>query len=206
MTLIGFGATCDEVMVFADFGLKVNIYNLQTSKAVEIPSPKYYTLGTAAKGFSYRPQTFHLALLSRSGGKDVISIHVKSTYQVVRSWIADTIDAQSIAWSPDGKWLVLCESAGQGHKVHIYTSDGNLYKTWNGPVNISDEDRDLAMGAGVRSVEWGPNNDFLAVSDYSLCVSVLTIPSFSEALNVVHSLDVHPTEILQVGSHCSISI
>jgi WD40 repeat protein len=198
VTQVAFGATSNEVVVFADFGLKVTIYNLQTSKSVEIPSPKYYTPGTAAKGFSYRPHSAHLALLTRSGGKDILSIHANHTYEVTRSWTPDTIDAQGLAWSPDGRWLALWESAGQGHKVQIYTPDGHLYKSWNGPTTILEAEKDFAMGAGVKMVEWSANSDYLAVGDYSLRVSLLAVPSFSETLNLHHSSNIAPTDVMQV--------
>ena len=38
------------------------------------------------------------------------------------------------AGSADGKWLVIWESASQGHALFVYTADGHLFKTWNGPT------------------------------------------------------------------------
>jgi hypothetical protein len=103
--------------------------NLTTSKSVDINSPKFYHPGNASKGFSYRPGTKNLALLTRSGGKDIISIHARESLEVMRSWHPETIDAQGIVWSPDGRWLAAWESASQGHRIFVYTADGHLYKT-----------------------------------------------------------------------------
>jgi WD40 repeat protein len=198
ITSISFGATDDEVLVFADFGLKLTIFNLSTSTSIEIVSPKLYGPGNSSKGYAYRPRTSSLALLTRTGGKDVLSIHAKHTYEVLRSWNSDTLDAQGLSWSPDGKWLAVVESAGQGHKILIYTADGHLFKVWNGAPPVSDEDQDLAMGAGVKLLEWASTGDYLAVGDYSSRVVLLSMPSFMAPLSLNHTTTIKPVNGLQV--------
>jgi WD40 repeat protein len=198
ITSVNFGAADDEVLVFTDFGLKLTVFNLSTSKSIEIASPKFYSPGTSSKGYAYRPRTSSLALLTRSGGKDVLSIHASYTYEVLRSWNADTVDAQGLSWSPDGKWLALVDSAGQGHKILFYTADGHLFKVWNGPTPISYEDRELAMGAGVKMFEWAPNGDYLAVGDYSSRLVLLSVPSFMATLSLNHTTTIKPVNGLQV--------
>lgn len=184
--------------MFSDFGLKLSIFNLVTQRSVDINSPKFYNAGVAAKGFSYRPVTSNLALLTRSDGKDVISIHAKDTLDVTRSWWPDTIDAQGICWSADGRWLVVWESASQGHKILVYTADGHLFKTWNGPVPISEEDSDITLGAGIRLFDGSRNGAVVAVGDYSRRVTILSAPSFTETTSLFHTTTVKPAESLQV--------
>ena len=84
---------------------------------------------------SFRPSTHHLAVLTQSAGKDMVSIHSPKMREVQRAWFPDTVDVQGLLWSPDGKWLALWESAAQGHKVLIYTPDGHLFKDWRGPIS-----------------------------------------------------------------------
>jgi hypothetical protein len=198
VTFVCFGANDDEILVFSDFGLKLSIFNLSTQKSVDINSPKFYNAGVAAKGFSYRPVTSNLALLTRSGGKDVVSIHAKDTLDVTRSWWPDTIDAHGICWSADGRWLVVWESSSQGHKILVYTADGHLFKTWNGPLPISEEDSDIALGAGIKVFDWSRNGAFVAVGDYSRRVTILSAPSFTETTSLFHTTTVKPAESLQV--------
>jgi hypothetical protein len=200
VTFVSFGANDDEILVFSDFGLKVTIFNLATQRSVDINSPKFYNAGVAAKGFSYRPVTSNLALLTRSGGKDVISIHAKDTLDVTRSWWPDTIDAHGICWSADGRWLVVWESSAQGHKFLVYTADGHLFKTWNGPVPLSEEDSDMALGAGIKLFDWSRNGALVAVGDYSRRVTILSAPSFTETTSLFHTTTVKPVESLQVWS------
>lgn len=181
--------------MFSEYGLKVSIYNLSTSKAVDINAPKFYNAGVAKRGYSYRPHTSHLALVTRSGGKDVVSIHNPGTLDVMRSWWPQTIDAQGVYWSADGKWLVLWESGSQGHRLFVYTADGHLFKTWNGPLST---DEDIALGAGIRIFEWCENGAYIAIGDFSARVTLLSVPSFSEAMSLVHPATVNPAESIQV--------
>ncbi|PQE32086.1 WD40 domain-containing protein [Rutstroemia sp. NJR-2017a WRK4] len=166
-TYICFGGSDDEVCVFTEFGLKLTVFNLATSRAAEIPSPKLFTPATAAKGISHRPRSGNLALLTRSAGKDVISIHKPGSLEVIRSWIPETIDAQGLAWSPDGRWIAVLESAAQGHKVLIYTADGHLYKLWGGSAHIIEEDKDSDLGAGVKTIEWSQTGKHIAIGDHA---------------------------------------
>ncbi|KAE8446705.1 hypothetical protein EG329_011749 [Mollisiaceae sp. DMI_Dod_QoI] len=195
VTFVTFGASDDDVLVFSDYGLKVSIYNLSTSKAVDINAPKFYNAGVAARGYSYRPHTSHLALLTRNNGKDVVSIHT-GTLDVVRSWWPQTIDAQGLCWSSDGKWLVLWESASQGHRLFVYTADGHLFKTWNGP--LSNPEDDIALGAGIKIFEWSGNGAYIAIGDYSSRVTLLAAPWFTESMSVIHSTAVNPADSLQI--------
>ncbi|KAF7879267.1 hypothetical protein EAF04_000464 [Stromatinia cepivora] len=197
-TFISFGGTDDEVCIFSEFGLKLTIFNLGTSKSVDISSPKLFTPGTAAKGFSHRPRSGNLTLLTRSGGKDVISIHKSGSLEVIRSWSPETIDAQGITWSPDGKWITIWESASQGHKLLVYTADGHLYKAWSGPTPAFEEDKDIALGAGIKSIEWSQTGTHIAISDYSRRIVLLAAPPFSESMILSHVLSVNPTDTLHI--------
>ncbi|EKD20302.1 WD40 domain-containing protein [Drepanopeziza brunnea f. sp. 'multigermtubi' MB_m1] len=197
-THVAFGADDNEICVFSDFGIKLLIFNLVTSKSVEINSPKFYNPGSAPKGMSYRPGTGNLALLTRCGGKDVISIHSRGALDVTRSWWPETVDAQGIQWSADGRWLVVWESASQGHRLLVYTADGHLFKAWNGPMPMSEEDVDLTLGAGIKLFHWGCNGQHMAVGDYTDRVTILSAPSFSESMIITHTADVKPTGSLQI--------
>jgi hypothetical protein len=198
ITYVAFGANEDEILVFSEFGLKVSVFNLRTQRSVDIGSPKFYYAGLATKGFSYRLKTGNLALLTRSGGKDVVSVHVKDSLDVMRSWCPDTIDAQGVCWSADGRWLVVWESPSQGHRICVYTADGHLFKCWNGPVHISEEDSDISLGAGIKLWDWSRDGALVAVGDYSRRVTIFSAPSFTETTSLFHTTTVKPAESLQV--------
>lgn len=193
-----FGAADDHIHVFSEFGLKLSIIDLRTSKSVDINAPKFYSPGTAGKGCVARPVTRNLALLTRHEGKDVISIHARDTFEVTRSWHPDTVDAQGLSWSPDGSWLTVWESAAYGHKALVYTADGHLFKVWNGPSTILSDDLDIALGAGIKLYDWAKSGANVAVGDYSRRVSVLAAPAFTDSIGLVHTTSISPADNLQV--------
>jgi WD40 repeat protein len=197
---VGFGASDAEICVISSFGLKFSMFDLASSKATEIGSPKVFSSSSASKCFSFRPETRHLAVLTRTSGKDMVSIHSYPTRELQRSWAPDTIDAQALVWSPDGRWLVVWDSPAHGHKVLFYTSDGHVFKSWSGPANPLPEDRDFALGAGVRSVEFSGDARYLAVGDFSRSVCVLSMASVTETMRLRHPRTLVPKDTLQVST------
>ncbi|KAI8219780.1 WD repeat-containing protein WRAP73 [Colletotrichum sp. SAR 10_86] len=149
-TFVQFGASDSEILMCSSFGLKFSVFDLTTSRAVEIGSPKFHQPTSAPRGFALRPGSGHLALLTRVAGKDIVSIHHSTTRGVQRSWHPETVDAQGLTWTPDGRRLIMWESAAQGHKVLFYTADGHLLNTWSGPSAFEPEEKHFDLGAGVK--------------------------------------------------------
>lgn len=197
-TYLGFSPLGTEVCVCSSFGLKFSIFDLESSRAVEIANPKFFHSATACNGFSFRPLTHHLALMTRTAGKDMISIHDPVTRELQRSWHPDTVDAQGLKWSPDGKWLVVRESAGQGHKVIFYTADGHMFKTWLGPSNPSPEFQHFALGAGARLLRFSEDGSSLAIGDSSRCIYLFNMATLSETMRLLHPNTTTPTETIQI--------
>ena len=148
-----FGFSHDDVLVFSEFGLKLTIWSLLTSRGVEIKDPKY-----SAACYSFRPRSGHLALLTRGGAQDVMMILKPSTHEVLRTVELSTVDAQEVAWSTDGIWIAVSDAAGVGYKVLIYTADGQLFKTWA-------REREPDVQLGVKSITW--MKGALAIGDYN---------------------------------------
>ncbi|KAI2630743.1 hypothetical protein GGR54DRAFT_648300 [Hypoxylon sp. NC1633] len=197
-TVIDFAASDGEICIWSSFGIKFTLVNFTSSKAVEIANPKFYNAASAAKGCSFRPNTHHLALLTRSSGKDMISIHSPGAREIERSWYPDTIDAQGLAWSPDGRWLVVWESSAQAPRVIFHTSDGHFFKDWRGPVAPTPQDMDLQYGAGVKAVALSLDGRHAAIANGSICICILNTPSMVEAMRLRHPPVVQPKDTLQV--------
>lgn len=198
LAYVGFGASDTDVCVCASLGLKFAIFNLASSKAVEVTSPKFHTAASVRKGFCFRPESQHLTIITRISGKDMISIHHPKTKELQRSWSPDTIDAQGVMWSPDGKWLVTWESAAHGHKVLFYTPDGTLFKTWAGPQPLVPADADIPLGPGVRLLDFSVDAMNLVIGDSSRRICIVNMASVTESLRLLHPTSIVPTDTLQV--------
>jgi WD40 repeat protein len=194
-SFVDFGANDDELCVFSPYGIKLSLYHLQRSKAIEIANPKFFSVLSASRGLSYRASTQHLALLTRTQGKDSISIHTPDSREVQRSWIPDTIDAAGIAWTPDGKWLAVWESAAHGHRIVLYTPDGNVFRDWRGPPVRNDNLEGL--GAGVRCVALSPSGECAVATDFGRSISILSLRSAKET-RLHHPISIDPKDTMQV--------
>lgn len=159
---VDFGHTSDEILIFSDFGVKVTLWSLLTSRGVELRDPKF-----ANRGYSFRPETGYLAILTRPGPHDVVLLLAAGTRELLGSFTLATVDAQGLVWSPDGKWLVTWDAASCGYKVLIYTADGHLYRTVRGGQNGNK------IGLGVRSVVWSAGGGYLAVGGYDGRITLL---------------------------------
>ncbi|RYC64726.1 hypothetical protein CHU98_g1434 [Xylaria longipes] len=193
---VNFGATDNEVCVFSPFGIKLTIVSLMSSKVVEINNPKFFSAGSASRGYSFRPGTHHLALLTRTAGKDMVSIHSADTREIQRSWCPETVDAQGLAWTPDGKWLVVWDSPAHGTRVLLCTHDGHVFKNWRGDLPHSALDDMDQYGPGVRTLALSPNGRYTAVADGSNRICILN-DRLVEEVRLHHAPTVEPKETLQ---------
>ena len=160
---VAFGYNPNEFLVFSDFGVKFTIWSLTTSRGVEIKDPKY-----TMPCYSFRPRTGHMAILARPAAQDILMLLSPSKHELISSTELPTVDAQEVSWSSDGCWLAIRDAASSGHKVLIYTADGQLFKTYSGVVD------DVCIGLGLRSMAWNPSNGGLLLGDYSENVTILS--------------------------------
>ena len=170
---VAFGHTEDEVAVFSDFGVKLTLWSLLTSRGVEVRDPKYLV-----KCYHHRPRTGHLAILTRPAAQDTLMLLQPGTHELVKSVEVPTIDAQEVAWNPDGNWLAITDTASSGYKVLIFTADGHLYKTISHTVNNDD------ISLGVKCMHWNPSTGTLAMGDNNGGVVIFSKNNASLSIDV----------------------
>ncbi|MCJ1306326.1 hypothetical protein MMC08_009146, partial [Hypocenomyce scalaris] len=185
---VEFGNTADEILIFSDFGVKATLWSLITSRGSEIRDPKFTN-----KGYSYRPETGHLTILTRPTAHDVVMLLAPSTYELLCSFTLATVDAQGLVWSPDGKWLVTWDAASSGYKVLVYTADGHLYRTVTGGQDANK------IGLGIKAVAWSAAGAYLAVGGYDGRLALLNATTFSPRVVFEHTttIDLPGTSIWQ---------
>lgn len=199
---VQFGYDDGEIIVFSTHGLKVLVFNLSTAKAVEIVSPKWYHPASAPRAYSVRPSTGHLVLLTRVGGRDMLSIHDPASRQLQRSWHPETNDSQGVTWSPNGQWLLVWDAAIHGRRLLLYTSDGQLFRSLDGCNNGLDEI--TALVHGIRFCRFSPNGELCVVCDHSPSVAILETGSWRRDVTLIHPSTITPGDTVQVRWHVGV--
>ncbi|KAI1326368.1 hypothetical protein F5Y16DRAFT_231094 [Xylariaceae sp. FL0255] len=194
---VSFGATDNEACIWSSFGIKLTIVDIKSSKAVEISNPKFYNAASTWRGCSFRSRTHHLALLTRVSGKDMISIHSSQTREIQRSWSPDTIDAQGLEWTPDGRWLAVWESQAHGSRIVFYTPDGHVFHDWRGGHQLPALDDMDQYGSGIKVLAFSPNGKYTAVANGSDNICVLG-DWFVESMRLRHPQTVEPSNTLKI--------
>jgi WD40 repeat protein len=192
---VEFGATEDEVLVWSDFAACVKVWCLKTGRAVEIRDPKFS--GKEGRGWGYRPSCASrsgrgqvMALLCRTSGTDVLLLLSARTYTLLSRVELPTIDASNLKWSRDGRWLAIWDAASAGYSLHIYTADGHLYRTITREAS-DDVDAWGIEGLGIKSVEWVPGNEKLAVGGWDRRVRILSTRTFAPLVFLDHTPTIH---------------
>jgi hypothetical protein len=196
--LIIYGPADDEIFVWSALGLKFYIFNLSNAKAIEIANPKYYHSSTASRGYSIRRDSGHLALITRTNGKDIITVHEPNSRTVSRSWNPATIDAQGLVWTPDSSWILVWESAAHGHRLLFYTPDGQLFRTWTVPTESDPNSMEYTLAAGLRSCQPSPDGKQIIAFDHSRSIYILNAMTGSTTMSLQHPATIAPKDTLQV--------
>jgi WD40 repeat protein len=197
---VEFGEHEGEVLVWSDFTACVKIWCLKTGRAVEIRDPKFS--GKDGKGWGYRPCTDTaergrsrggvLALLCRSAGTDILLLLAANTYTVLSRTELPTTDAAGLKWSRDGRWLAISEAPSAGYKLLVYTADGHLYRSITreppSPEEASEWD---VEGLGIKTLEWVPGNERLAVGGWDRRVRILSTRTFAPIVYLDHTEVIH---------------
>ncbi|KAL9124407.1 MAG: hypothetical protein Q9217_006257 [Psora testacea] len=168
---IAFGHNPNDILVFSDFGVKLTIWSLSTCRGVEVRDPKYIVAC-----YDYRPNTGHLALLTRAVAQDVLMLLKPGPHEVLKSVDLGTIDAQEVRWSADGHWIAVRDTASAGNRIQIYTANGHLFRTFTG-AGHSEE-----IGLGIKCMQWSPAGT-LWLGGYDGTITMLsknTVSSFSK--------------------------
>jgi len=168
---VEFGNSDSEILVFSGFGGLLTVWSLLTGRTIEIKDAKFTT-----KGYDQSRSTNSaiFALLTRPAAQDIITLHASNSYAVLKSYILPTSDAQGLKWSPNGRWLAVWDTPANGIKIHIYTADGNLYRTYVGGDHV-----DELVGLGVKSIEWSSDGEYLVVAGHEKDIVLLSTRTVS---------------------------
>ncbi|KAI9217624.1 WD40-repeat-containing domain protein [Blastocladiella britannica] len=173
-----------SLMTWSAFGLRISVWNLCDGSLTYIQQPKFADRGTA-----FRADHRYCAVLDRSGGKDSVCVYDCAEWVLVKRFNVETVDADNLAWSPDGRRIAVWDSL-LDYKVLIYSPEGSLLYTY-----VAHE-----YGLGVRSAVWSPTSQFLAVGSYDQKLRLLNHYSFTPLAEWEHgaSMTLTPKSIAAV--------
>ncbi|KAI4730621.1 hypothetical protein E4T49_01521 [Aureobasidium sp. EXF-10728] len=169
----------ENIVVVWEFG-RVGIFEVARGRVTEIGELKT-GLGSLKSAWGIRRlkgkvEETVLVMLSRSSAMDTLSFMLASSAAPFKTMSIPTINAQSLAWSPSGKWLSVLDTplSAPNSAVHLYTADGNFYRSYP-PTNSEPVEETYTLGP-LRQA-WGSNHLALANSDGS--ITLLSTTTFS---------------------------
>jgi WD40 repeat protein len=177
----------DEIVVVWEFG-KTRVCHLRSGKHVELADAKMTGNGQVR---ALRPMAKEnrsadlLVMLSRSGAEDTLARYFAGTAQPQVPIKLSATDAQSLSWSPDGRWLAVLDVPSSSPSIHIYTPDGHLFRSCSSPNSENGE-------LGSKSLSWSPNGQILALAKHDNTIELVNTKTFT-LVAVLH----HPTSVDQ---------
>lgn len=150
----------NSAVVLFDVAPHASILSLTQAHRNDIPNRKFsaaqgYAIAQRRSSAEYDPTTSVLALLVRDKHNDEVVVMERGI--VVSTFKPDTIDAQGIMWSPDGKpMLMVWDSPAYGTKLNFFSALGHPLKQLtigsetSVPMGLSID----FSGTGVSAIEW----------------------------------------------------
>ncbi|PHH63579.1 hypothetical protein CDD81_5671 [Ophiocordyceps australis] len=199
---ISFGATDRQIILWCPFGLRLFIIDVSTSSTVSVSNPKFHHASCMARGFAIRPESGHIALVTRTDGKDFVSIHDAETGQLQRAWQPPTLDAQGLFWTANGQWLVLWDTRAQGYQLVLYTPDGQHFRTLKAPPSISSSatlgSSLVELETGIKTCQSSPNGELCAVIYSSKSTVIYNTQSWHQVVQLLHPSVIDTRQSVQV--------
>ena len=172
----------EHLLTTWEFG-RAKLWDLSTGRSTEIGDLKTTADGANVQqrpcsGGAHRQV---LALLTRTGAEDHLVLHFPEQSGSSVPIKLPTVDAQSLCWSPDGRWLVVRDTPTASVGVRVYTADGHHFRSW--PSTTSSEPTAL----GVKALTWSSNSEKIALSCCDSKVVLLSSRIFSPLATIEHA-------------------
>lgn len=176
----------DYLFTTWEFG-RAKLWNLCTGKGYEVGDLKTRSDG---RNWASRPNKDAspqaLVLLSRVQAQDQLTIHFPSVERTTEPTILSTIDARSLSWSPDGRWIGVLDTAHAHPGVLILTPDGQPFRSF--PATTEDEDEALELG--IKAITWSLDSRILAISRHDSKITLLNTKTFAPLAVIEHSMTI----------------
>ncbi|KAK9764866.1 hypothetical protein K7432_007291 [Basidiobolus ranarum] len=139
-----------HIVTVSEFQMRMTIWSLTGEEHMSIQYPKY-----SDKGMAFQSDGRYVAIVEKRDSKDIISIYDCKSWAVCKRIQPETIDLENLEWSPNGHYLAVWDTP-LNYKLLIYTADGSLQRSYTA----------YEFGLGIKSVQWSPSSQFLAIGSY----------------------------------------
>jgi len=160
-----------HIISFSDFNIRISIWSLITKEVFYIQYPKF----NSTKGFKFTKDGKYLAVAGRKDCKDFINIYDCNDWSLLKHFVIEDSDLEEILWSPDGRYLAIINNSLE-YNVYIYYPDGRLIKKYT-----TNE-----IGLGVKSANWSPSTQILAIGDYNQNITILNNYTWDPLIKYSH--------------------
>lgn len=185
------GAT--QLLVIWEFG-KSKLWDLTWGKETNLCDVKMTSDGNR---WQSRPGAGNaarrtLAVLSRSGADDTMTFYFPALRKQMTSIKLPTVDAQSISWSPDGRWITVLDAPTASPNVYFYTPDGQPFRSYP----AANEEPSYTLG--TKSFVWSQDSHTVALTRYDGRIIILNSRTFIPLAILEHATSIDqrslPTE------------
>ena len=171
-----------QLLAIWEFG-KSKLWDLSNGRGAEFCDLKMTTDG---ERWRIRPGVGDaarrtLAMLSRPGADDVLNLYFPALHKQLASVRLPTTDAQSICWSPDGRWITVLDAPTISPNVHFYTPDGHYFRSYP----VADESNMYALG--TKSVVWSKDSQTVGLTRYDGKIILLNSRTFTPLAILEHA-------------------
>ncbi|KAK0335616.1 hypothetical protein LTR91_008240 [Friedmanniomyces endolithicus] len=168
-----------------EFG-RAKIWDLRTGKGTDLGDLKSTSDEPA---WQQRPDSTSdistIALLTRPAAEDTLTMHFPELSTSMQPLKLPTVDAQSMSWSPDGRWLAVLDTPTASPSVYFYTPDAHQYRSY--PSAATQE---ADGGLGVKALTWSADSRVVALSRYDGTIVLLNTITFTPLAIIKHTIDI----------------
>lgn len=169
-----------HILTTSDFNLRITVWSLMNKSVSYMKYPK-----NMPKCYEFTQNGKYMLLAERRECKDYCSIFSCDNWQLLKHFEVDTDNLEGLAWSPNGSTFAVWESPLE-YKVLIYSVDGRCINKFQ-PYKWS---------LGVRTAEWIPSGQLLAIGSYDQKVRILNHITFKSIMEFDHPLKISSKDLV----------
>ncbi|KAJ2059554.1 hypothetical protein GGI17_004322 [Coemansia sp. S146] len=167
-----------HILTFSELDLRLSIWSIENAddrRFIQFPKSRVPPV--------FHPEGDYMAVAQRHDYHDYIGIYNTGSWTMIREIAVETIDLAGLKWSPDGLHLVAWDLAGNFCAVVVNV--GGIVK------RVYTED----VGLGVRSCEWAPSGQLMALGGYDQKIRMLNHLTWRPLSTLVHRAQGIPSSV-----------